>query len=140
MVDIVAGLAAAGQALKIVKELNEVDRQLDQATLKLRIAELSGSLATAQIALADAQQALRGKDDEIATLRRNFQDARELVEYDGFWFRSGADGKPRGRPYCPKCYRRGVLSLTVFTLKEGRPYDCPECGGSYQMTSFPFDE
>jgi DNA-directed RNA polymerase subunit M/transcription elongation factor TFIIS len=139
MVDIAAALATAGQAINILNELNRVDRQLDQATLHLRIAELTSALASTQMTLTAAQQELSAKDQKIAELTNSFQDASELIEYDGFRYRKGADGKPCGRAYCPKCYRQGILMMTVPTTKpDSRACDCPECGGSYEAIELSF--
>ena len=81
--------------------------------MKLKIAELSGALATVQIAFAEAQSEAVKKDAEIEKLRASFKDKSELFEFEGFFYRKGADGKPKGDPYCPRCLQEGKLMVTV---------------------------
>jgi hypothetical protein len=57
MVDFVAGLAAVSQSLKIVKDLSQINQEFDKAELKLRIAEISGALATANLTIAQSREA-----------------------------------------------------------------------------------
>jgi hypothetical protein len=131
MLDFPATFTAIASALKIVKELNEIDRKLDQAGLKLRIAELSGALSRANMTLAEAQQALVEKDKEIAGLKRSFALAADLVEHDGYHYRKNSEGQPQGRPVCPRCHLEGRLILTTVTDLDGRPVQCPECQRNY---------
>jgi hypothetical protein len=66
MVDFVVALKTVATGLSILKELNEVDKEFDKATLKLKVGELATALSAAQIALADAQTEAREKEAEIA--------------------------------------------------------------------------
>ena len=67
--DIITGLNAASQALSIAKELRSIDRSVDEATFKLRLADLTEALAEAKISLSEAKLALSEKDEEIHKLR-----------------------------------------------------------------------
>jgi hypothetical protein len=53
--DIASGLSAASAAITIAKDLREIDRSVDEATFKLKIAELTEALADTKIALSDAR-------------------------------------------------------------------------------------
>jgi hypothetical protein len=139
MVDFVTGLQAAAAGLSVLKELNKVDNEYDKAALKLKVAELSNALATVQITLAEAQTEAAKKDAEIAKLQGNFKQKEEMVEYHGFHYRKGGDGKPKGRAYCPRCLDKGLLMMTVHMYKPGRPSGCPECKSEYQATEFGFE-
>lgn len=132
MVDIVGGLAALGNALGIVKELNQLQGELDRATLRLKIADLTGELASARITMAEAQDEMREKDNQIRKLTENFKAKAELVESRGYMYRKRRDGKPQGRPYCPRCLQEGQLHMTVVSGKEGRPMTCPQCQRDYR--------
>jgi hypothetical protein len=57
MTTLAEGAAAVGAALNLTKELVGVNRALNEAEFKLKIAEVTSSLATVKISLADAQQA-----------------------------------------------------------------------------------
>lgn len=53
--DIIGGLTAAKLALDLTKDLREIDRSVDEATFKLKLAELTFALADTQVALAAAK-------------------------------------------------------------------------------------
>ena len=67
--DIVSGLAALGQAVKIVKDLQSINDKFDSAVIKTKMAELYGSLADAKIALTDARETIHKKAQEISELQ-----------------------------------------------------------------------
>ncbi|WP_243612680.1 hypothetical protein [Shimia aestuarii] len=53
--DLGSGLSAASTAIGIVRELREIDRSVDEAAYKLKLAELTEALADAKLALTDAK-------------------------------------------------------------------------------------
>lgn len=67
--DLVSGLSAASTALGIVKDLREIDRSVDEAGFKLKLAELTEALADARIALSDAKGEIAEKNSEIRLLK-----------------------------------------------------------------------
>lgn len=71
---VMEGLSAASAAIGIVKELKDIDRSIDEATFKLKIADLTTALAEAKIALSDAKLALAEKDTEIRNLEAKVAD------------------------------------------------------------------
>lgn len=133
MADFVSTISTLGHAVKIVKDLNQIDRELDKAELKLKIAELSGALATAQITLSEAQQEASSKDAQIQKLTDAFKEkADNMVEHEGFHYRKGPDGKPHGKPYCNRCLQNGKLFMMTTVARMGRPAVCAECKSEYQ--------
>lgn len=139
MVDFVLAAQAVSAGLNVLKELSKAEKEYDKAALKLKIAELSSALATVQITLSEAQSEAAKKDAELEKLRQNFKQKIEMVEFRGFHYRKGSDGKPRGRAYCPRCLDKGVVMMTVDMHKPGRPCGCPECKSEYQATEFDFE-
>jgi DNA-directed RNA polymerase subunit M/transcription elongation factor TFIIS len=140
MVDFVTAAQAVTAGLNALRELSQVDKEYDKAALRLKIAELSNALATVQITLAEAQTEAANKDAEIAKLQANFKKKEEMKEYQGYFYRKGTDGEPRGRPYCPRCLDKGIVMMTVQTYKPGHPEQCPECKSDYQgVAVFGFD-
>lgn len=67
--DIMSALATAGQAIKIAKDLRDIERDMDSASYKAKAAELYGNLADLKMALSDAKEALHEKDGEIKKLK-----------------------------------------------------------------------
>ncbi|MCC7251320.1 hypothetical protein [Hyphomicrobium sp.] len=131
MVDFAAALSAVGVGLQVVKDLNSVKQQLDEATLKLKIGELSGALATAQIALAEAQTEIANQTNQIAKLEANFKQKFDLVEVRGRYYRKGSDGEPNGHALCSLCLEKGSIVVLVSLDEAGRPEGCPLCKSKF---------
>ncbi len=66
--DIISGIAAATQAMNLVKEIRSIDRSVDEATFKLKLAELTEALADTKIALSEAREEVAAKNSEIRSL------------------------------------------------------------------------
>lgn len=89
--DVIGGLAALSQAIGIAKDIIEIGRTYDEATFKLKMSDLTPSLADAKVALSDARIELSEKAEQISTL----QNELDLVLNGDF---------------CPKC-RKGRMQL-----------------------------
>jgi hypothetical protein len=74
--DIIGGLAAATQAIGLVKELRDIDRGVDEATFKLKIADLILVLADAKVALSEAKLTLQEKETTIGALKKSLEEAQ----------------------------------------------------------------
>ena len=74
--DVIGGLTAAKLALDLVKDLREIDKSVDEATFKLKLADLTSALADTKVALSDAKLSLQDKDAEIVRLARELTDAK----------------------------------------------------------------
>lgn len=69
--DISAGLVALVHAVGIAKDLRDIERGVDEASFKLKLAELIEALAESKIALSEAKQGLRDRDERIVELERS---------------------------------------------------------------------
>jgi hypothetical protein len=134
--DIAGSIAAVGSALSIVKELKEIDAQVDQASLKLKVAELTSALADAKLGLVEVAEQLREKDGEIKRLAELVRyRAENLVDIRGFRYKS-VGGEPAGIPLCPVCENKGLfVHLAQDRTKNGHPYTCPSCKGVFGHVS-----
>jgi len=54
--DLLSGLSAASTAISIAKDLREIDKSVDEATYKLKLAELTEALVDAKLALSEAKE------------------------------------------------------------------------------------
>ncbi|MGN6307301.1 MAG: hypothetical protein ACTHNH_20990 [Mesorhizobium sp.] len=133
MVDVAGAISAVTAAIGFARELNNVDIQVDQAALKLKIAELTGSLAEAKLGLVEIADQLRDKDGEIARLRSAFEFKASLVEKDGFKFETFEDGTPKGEPFCPRC-EQNLGRFYRMSMVVGGGRQCPECKTNYLRT------
>ena len=66
--DLMQGLSAISAGLGIVKELRDLDQSVDEATFKLKLAELTSSLADAKFALVDAKERSTELENQISEL------------------------------------------------------------------------
>lgn len=130
MVDIMTGLAAAGQALDIAKKLKELEKNFDSATFRLEIAELMTALADTKIALAEARATLSEKDAEIARLTAVVENKAPVVFYQGFNFGITPDGQSMGKPFCPACEKTKGTQIQIAELMDEH-HQCPICQALY---------
>lgn len=65
--DLVGGLTAARLAIDIAKDLRSIDRSVDEATFKLKLADLTSALADAQLALSEAKTRVAELESELST-------------------------------------------------------------------------
>ncbi|MGO8068741.1 hypothetical protein AB9E28_24835 [Rhizobium leguminosarum] len=133
--DIPGALSGVSTALTIVKQLNDIDRRVDEAGFKLKIAEATGALAEAKLGLVDAQEDIRSKDAEISSLRASFKRRDETVERFGYRYRCDASKEPIGTAFCPICMEDGHFVLTIRLEQSGRPYACPKCKANFGFIS-----
>ncbi len=68
--DIIGGLTAVKLALDLTKDLRDIDRSIDEAGFKLKLAELTSALADTQVALADAKIKLSDLQEKLAGERK----------------------------------------------------------------------
>lgn len=98
--DIMTALATAGQAIKLANDLRGIDKAVDAAEFRLKIADLAIALSDIKMALSEAKEEIGAKETEISDLKARFKRTTELVEYQGYKYDKGPDEKPKGAPYC----------------------------------------
>jgi DNA-directed RNA polymerase subunit M/transcription elongation factor TFIIS len=131
VVDIMTALTTASQALKLAQDLRGIDKAMDTAEYKLKIAELTSVLSDIKIALVDAKEDLANKDAEIAALKKQFQRSAEMIEVPGFKYNKGEDSKPRGHAYCPVCEQKTGMFFHLTRI--GSKDQCPNCKALFGM-------
>lgn len=129
--DVFAGLAAASNAINILKAVSQADKAMDQATLKAELATAISSAADAKIALTEARDALALKDQEIAELREAFAtNATLVVGPDNYRYLPDNAGRPFGAPVCPTC-QSNEQKIVQTLLKGGNRSVCPSCKSEF---------
>ncbi len=130
MVDLVTGMAVLTQAVGIAKDLRQIDKGLSDAEYKAKMAELYEALAEVKMSLADAQLAMRERDEEIKRLKAATSLKVSTVEKDGFRFLTFEDGTPKGDPFCPRCEQVDARFFHIAQLTGARNR-CPVCNSEY---------
>jgi hypothetical protein len=136
MVDlsIISGvLSSLKTATDIAKFLRESDLSLEKAELKLKLADLIGSLADAKIQTVEIQEDLQNKDKRIAELEEAFGTKDDLVRHLDAYYTVNEAGKPVGIPYCLKCWESDHKKhQLVFSPGTEKLKVCTICGHQYR--------
>ncbi len=127
-----AALSSLKTATEIVKFIRESDVNLEKAELKLKLADILGSLADTKIELVELQDALIEKDKKIAELEDAFQKKDSLVRQGDAYYVSNQDGNPTGVAYCLRCWENEYKTKQLVNLPKDRwMHICTSCGHTY---------
>jgi hypothetical protein len=130
--DIMTALSTATKSLEVVKALRDIDKQIGQAELKARAADLLSNLADLKVALVDARDEIEEKDKEIGRLKATFQLKADAVRSGIFLYDKKADGSPKGQPYCTRCEQiDGVMIKLGQDAGIRGDFICPQCKTKY---------
>lgn len=129
--DIIAGIGAATEGLKLVNELRKIDKDLDKAELKLRLVDLADKLLDAKQALQDAHENDLKRKREIAALTAKLKQRAEMKDANGLLYEVDGSGTNVGEPYCNLCFAREdkLIRMRFFpaTTSYGNRYRCDNC-------------
>jgi len=136
VIDWALALSTASQAFRFANDLRSIDKEVSQAELKLKVADLTGTLADLKMILTEARDDAAEKDaeiDRLKKLQRRLED--ETVEQYGYRYRKRKDGKgpAAGNPMCDVCFQKdGLLIETAFVHGTGiQQLRCPNCKATY---------
>jgi hypothetical protein len=118
------------------RERAAIDKEVSQADLKLKVAELTGSLAEIKLTLTEARSDAADKDHEISRLRKLQQRlVDETVEVYGYRYRKRTDGKgpAAGNPMCDVCFQKNGLLIEIANVYGTgiQNLRCPNCKAEY---------
>ena len=129
--DIIFGISAATEGLKLVNELRKIDKEVDKADLKIRLVEVVDKLVDAKQALVDAQEREASLRKEIAALKDKAAKRATLRDTNGLLFETNKAGENLGEPYCNLCYVKEDKQIRMrhFEAKAGAyaHYKCDNC-------------
>jgi hypothetical protein len=135
MIDWPLALSTVSQAIKLASDLRGIDKEIGEAELRLKIADLTTTLADIKMTLTEARSDADEKDAEITrlvTLHRRV--VEDTVELSGYRYRKRTDGRgpAAGNPFCNVCFQKhGLLIETTHLHEAGRPLQCPNCKAKY---------
>ena len=81
----------AGHISNLLKEVVGIDKAVNAAEFKIKIADLSAAVSDLKLALIEAKDELAAKDAEIERLQKLLQRKAELIEHGGFSYDSSND-------------------------------------------------
>ena len=109
--DIVAGIVAVTEALRLTKELRNIDLELDKVELKLHLVDLYHRLLESKEALQDAKEERLALKQQISDLEGRLRQRANLFDERGRLYELDEEGNRSRDPYCNLCY-----------VKEGKLY------------------
>ena len=99
-----AVVSSVKTAVEIAKTIKDLDAKVQQAELKLKVADLLGALADAKIAATELQDLVAKKDEEIGELRKSIAIKGDVVRRGDAYYMKGSGGAAAGEPYCTRCW------------------------------------
>jgi len=128
---IAALLGSVKTATDIARFLRDSDFSLESAELKLKLAELLGTLADAKLELIAVQETLAEKDKRLRELEDAFQRKDDLVRQNDAYYVKDDKGEPIGVPYCLRCWKSDHKQRQLVQ-KALRIKVCTSCGHQYE--------
>lgn len=138
--DIPVAVQAITTAIGLAKDLREIDRGIDEASFKLKLADLTESLADAKVSLVEAQNALTEKDREIDRLKQAFELRGVTVSKHGFRYEDRGNGTPQGPPFCPRCETKDGFYILLNQCKGISDLQCPECKAKFRASTYTYPD
>ncbi|WP_432474148.1 hypothetical protein [Amphritea sp. HPY] len=140
-------LATIGAALGSIKTATEIARlikdsgsSLEQAEVKLHMAELLGALADAKVDVANIKLDLIDKDETISSLEEKIKTQGETVGFLGARYYVNDDGDPTGSPHCPTCWAQSKDLFPLLAWSNEDPtHKCGKCSSKVLGRQSPLD-
>ncbi|WP_295873575.1 hypothetical protein [uncultured Zhongshania sp.] len=126
-------LGSIKTATEIAKLIKDSGSSLEQAELKLQMAELISTLADAKIEVANIQAQLIDKEDEISKLQSLLTQKKSMVwEKPYYWYEE--EGHRNG-PFCQRCYDVDSKLIRLQGGTNGQ-WRCRACDKSFTDSSY----
>jgi hypothetical protein len=137
VVDIITALATAGHVSKLLKELLGIDKAVNAAEFKFKIAELTEAVSALKLSLVEAKDDLATKDAEIERLKKQLQRTANLIEFRGYKYDANENGLPKGQAYCPVCEQKEGMLFHLSYFMGKRAGFCPACNSKFDAEQLP---
>lgn len=130
--DIVTAITAGTKALEALKAISDIDKNLDAATWKGKVADLMCGIADMKLALIEANDKIRDleKDNEALLNQVRFK-AEKTVYEKGLLYEVYEDGKVAEFPFCQHCMTNAKYIRLSRTPKND--VACPGCKMQYNF-------
>lgn len=130
--DIMSALTTAGEAIKLVKHIKDLDHSLDKAEMKSAMADLHSNLADMKMALSDAQIELHEAGQQISELKAALVTKAALKEIGDYTYTCDESGQPKGLPVCTACLADAGKQIRLSSIDEDIGLaQCPKCNMNY---------
>ncbi|HEU4700685.1 MAG TPA: hypothetical protein VFS40_15985 [Gemmatimonadales bacterium] len=133
-----AALTSLKTATEIAKALRDLPTTLENAELKLRVADLTGALADLKLQLTEVREDIAARETRIAELEVAFERREDLVRHGDAYYRKGEGGEAVGDAFCLRCWEvehRQRPLVDHFADRSVR--FCPACKAQYDGLATP---
>lgn len=122
---ITTALGSIKTAVEIAKLIKDGGSSIEQAEIKLQMAELISALADAKMEVSDIQGELIAKNEEISELKQKLTTKDAVVWEKPYYFVAKGEDNRDG-PFCQKCYDSEQKLIRLQGGKNGT-WRCYEC-------------
>lgn len=130
----IAGLLGSVKtATEIAKLIKDSGTSLEQAEIKLQMAELISALADVKMEIADIQTELISKNEQIAELKRKLE-AKDSVTWEKPYYFIIKNGEKDG-PFCQACFDNDGKLIRLQGGNEG-VWECRTCKSVFLDKNF----
>jgi hypothetical protein len=131
---IAAVLTSIKSATDIAKLLKDTDLSLEKAEVKLKLADLIGTLADAKMEIAEVQDLLREKDSKIRELEEALT-VKGKLDYEApyYWLK---DGDKKFGPFCQQCKDADGKLIRLQKRRVQGGWECKTCGKHFDDKNY----
>ena len=126
-------LSTLKSAYDISKVIKDSAGTLEQAEIKLKLAELISALVDTKSQISDIKLELISKNEKISELENQIKIQNEL-EFEQPYYWKITDGKQEG-PYCQKCYDDTKKLIRLQDEKNGT-WKCLVCSSYFRDKNY----
>ena len=136
MADIAAITSILGSvktATEIAKLIKDSGVSLEQAEIRLKLADLISALAEARVETAEIQTLILEKDEKIKELSAALATKKNLTyEKPYYWL---SEGESKEGPYCQHCFDRDQKLIRLQGYGNGY-WDCKVCKNTFTDSTY----
>lgn len=129
---IMTALSAIQTATEIGKIIVNSSSSYHEAEFKLKMAELISALANAKINIAETQENLLKKDNEIRQLKELLSMEHDLV-FEAPYYWQDKEGIKDG-PFCSNCWESNKSLIHLMKTNMADIWECPKCKNEYSAS------
>jgi hypothetical protein len=125
-------LTSIKTATEIAKLIKESNLSLENAETKFKLADLISTLADAKMQIADIQQSIIEKNDEIRSLKEQLSIKQKLKWKRPFYWIN--EGKGKEGPFCQLCYDQNHKLIRLQDYGDDS-WGCKACKNTFYTSN-----
>ena len=129
-----ATLASIKTAADIAKYIKESNTSLEEAEIKLKLADLISALADARVEFAEIQHLVLDKDLQIKELQEKLNKQKNMLWDSPYYWHVDDKGEKDG-PYCQHCHDKDGAYSRLQGTGDGY-WHCTVCDNSFTDSSY----